>query len=150
MLMSYGGVQLHHRSGTSTGVGSVLSESREQSPAQAQPTCKQLQCNFSLTAIPRYLLEHQIRNPFLRADSPATLLCQLLTASWKHTQCHPFFPRGLKRVEEETFPPSSLLVTLGSASCPTGAGPGAGQVSWLVPFLTLLSAPYGAKHMETL
>lgn len=67
-------------------------EQREQSPAQTQPTYRQLQCNFNLTAISRYLLEQQIRNPFLRADSPATLLCQILTASWKQTQCCPFSP----------------------------------------------------------
>lgn len=60
-----------------------------------------------------------------------------------------FFPRGLKHVVEQTFPPSLPLATLGSASCPTGAGPGVSEVPWLFPFLTLFSAPCGAKHMVT-
>lgn len=147
MLTADGGVQLHHRSGTPTSVGSVLSESREQSPAQTQPTYRQLQCNFNLTTIPAGTAD---KKPLSECWQPSHSAlpdanCQLETNSVSS-----FSPRGLKRVTERTFPPSLPLATLGSASCPTGAGPGAGQVPWLVPFLTLLSAPRGAKHMETL
>lgn len=78
-----------------------------------------------------YLMEKNILSSHWQpTDNPPILLCQLLTVSWKHTQCCSCaFPQRTEMCDRKAFPPSLPLAMLGSISSgwltvPTSHPPG--------------------------